>query len=426
MANVALTSVVRSPLLSRAGERLGRVQDVVAHLTEGGLPLVSGLVAGIGGRDIFVPARDVARIDSGTVQLAVDRLDLRSFERRPREILLARDILRHHVINVSDARLVRVDDVELAEREDELRVIGIDAGGGHIFRRMLLRSRGATQSFLDWASIEPLLGHVPTVRRRLPFTRLARLHPAELADMVEAASPTEGEEILQAVGEDPDLEADVFEELDTAYQVEFLEARSDAEAAEILTNMSPDDVADLVLELEQDRRERILGRLPLIQLRKVRMLLGYNPETAGGLMNPEFLTVSSDTAVGAALDMVRKSHLPPTAVATGYIVNSNDELVGALSVAELLRHDPSRAIADVAARDPVVVRPHTDIPEIAMKMADFNLEALPVVDDEHRMIGVIAVDDLLEVMLPEEWRIRVQRYPQEERTHRTPPDSGRP
>lgn len=239
--------------------------------------------------------------------------------------------------------------------------------------------------------------------------------------MVEAGSPIEGEEILRAVGEDRSLEADVFEELDTEYQVEFLETRPEGEAAEILANMSPDDAADLVLRLEEERRERLLGRLPLAQLRKVRSLLGYNPETAGGLMSPDFLALSAGTTVDTALEMVRESHLPPSAVATVYAVDEAQQLVGALSVVELLRQDAGRTVGEVATHDPVVVQPHADVPEIALKMADFNLEALPVVDEEHRLLGIVTVDDLLEVMLPAEWRMVVQGSSTDSRRRREAP-----
>jgi CBS domain-containing protein len=426
-AGIALTTILNSPLRGRAGERLGQVRDVVARFTETSYPLVSGLILRIAGREVFVPIQDIAALEPGAVRLSMDRLDLRSFERRTGEILLARDVRGHHVISVSDAQLVRVKDIELSMQESELRVTGIYGGSGGVLERLHLPF-GASRSlsFLDWSDIEPLLGHVPTVRRRLPFTRLARLHPAELADMVEAASPSEGEEIMQAVGEDRDLEADVFEELDAEYQVELLQTRTDAEAADILANMSSDDVADLVLTLEPDRRDSILGRLPLVQLRKVRMLLGYHPETAGGLMSPDFLALPPQTAIGAVVDAVRTSQLPPNAVGTVYVIDETHQLIGAVLVIELLRQDPIQAVGDVAERDPVAVRPSADIPEIALKMADFNLEALPVIDEADRLIGAIAVDDLLEVMLPAEWRAIVQRHPGPDRKRRPSPPSNGP
>ena len=145
---------------------------------------------------------------------------------------------------------------------------------------------------MDWASIEPFVAHVPTARLRIPYRKLARLHPAQIADLVEAASHDEGEEIIEAVGQDRELEADVFEELDAEHQIEFVRSRTDAEAARLLATMAPDDAADLIIELDQERRLPVLQLLPMAQQRKIRALLNYNPETAGGLMSPDFLCLA--------------------------------------------------------------------------------------------------------------------------------------
>src|SRR6202011_5302071 len=139
-----------------------------------------------------------------------------------------------------------------------------------------------------WSDIEPFVAHEPSSRLKLASRRLARLHPAQIADLVEAASHEEGEEILEAVGQDKELEADVFEELDDEHQVEFLRERSDQQVAAVLSRMASDDAADLLLEIEQDRRLPILNLLPAAKQRKIKGLLGYNPSTAGGLMNPDF------------------------------------------------------------------------------------------------------------------------------------------
>lgn len=420
-ATVALTGILRRPLLGQSGERMGQVRDVVARLQEGGYPRVSGFVVRIGDRAVFVPISEVAALAGGTVELALNRVDLRSFERRPGEIVLAGDLLGHHVISLPEGRLVRVQDIMLAGGGGDLQVMGVTVAPRPLWERLVLRSAGHRRrsASLDWLTIEPLLGHVPTVRRRLPFARVARLHPARLADMVETASPLEGEEILRTVGQNRDLEADVFEELDPEYQVAYLQERPEAEAAEILANMAPDDAADVLLRLERERRERILAWFPLPQLQKVRMLLGYNPETAGGLMSPDFLAVAPETTVDEVRRQVRVSRLPPRVLDTVYLLDEAGRLVGEIGVSELLRHDEPEAVGAVVAGESVSVPVHADIPQIAITMTDFNLEALPVVDEENRLLGVIAVDDLLEVMLPPEWRVRVQHYPAaEEEGHR--------
>ncbi len=408
-----MTGVLHRPLLGEAGERVGLVRDVVVYVPDRGYPRVSGVLARLGDRTVFVPQRDIAALEPGQTRLAVNRLDLRSFERRPREILLAGDLLGHHVIHVPDARLVRVQDVTLQGNASNMRITGVISARRPLWERLIFRSVGyvQAQTLLDWTAIEPLLGHVPTARRRLPFARVARLHPARLADMVEAASHDEGREILETVGQNRDLEADVFEELDPEYQLANLAARSDAEAAQILENMGPDDAADLLLKLDGERRDRILGRLPLARLQKVRMLLGYHPDTAGGLMSPDFLAVSPGTTVAEARQMVRDSRLPAGVLDTLYLVDEARQLLGTVAVIELLRRDDTQSVQVAVTSEPVSVQVHADVPEIAVTMTDFNLAALPVVDAERRLVGVIAVDDLLSVLLPSEWRVRFRHYP---------------
>ena len=155
--------------------------------------------------------------------------------------------------------------------------------------RVRLKGSLADRPFLDWTDLEPFVGHVPTARLRFSHRKLANLHPAEIADLVEAASHDEGEELIEAVGQDRELEADVFEELDEHHQLEFIRERPDAQVAAVIARMAADDAADLIVEIEQERRGRILALLPPAQRRQIEALLGYNPSTAGGLMSPEFI-----------------------------------------------------------------------------------------------------------------------------------------
>jgi len=245
---------------------------------------------------------------------------------------------------------------------------------------------------------------VPTARLRIPYRKLAKLRPAQIADLVEAASHEEGEEIIEAVGQDRELEADVFEELTSDHQREFLESRSDVEAARLLANMAPDDAADLIVDLDQERRLPILGAMPYPKQAKIRALLSYNPESAGGLMNPDFLALRDDTVVQDALEAIRKSDVSPEALVTIYVVDSQDRLLGTASVVRLLKASPTATLRAVMEVDPVVVRADADIHAVMRKMSDFNLSTTPVIDADHKVIGIITVDDVLELLLPEGWR----------------------
>jgi Mg/Co/Ni transporter MgtE len=229
------------------------------------------------------------------------------------------------------------------------------------------------------------------------------LRPAQIADLVEGANKRETAEILKAVHADRELEADVFEEMDADRQVQVLRDRSNAEIAEVLGNMRPDDAADLIAELPQNRRLATLTLLSPATQAKIRGLLGYNPATAGGLMNPDFLALPADTPVGAAVDAVRQARTVPAEVLATVYVTTAGVLSGALPLAVLLQADPAARLGEVADPDPVRVGPQADVTEVAVKMTDYNLLTIPVVHPDQHMLGVITVDDVLEATVPEDW-----------------------
>jgi CBS domain-containing protein len=405
-----LSAIVGSPLRDADGERLGKVQDLIVRLGGAGYPPITGVLVTVAGRESYVGVDRVSQIATDGVVLRKAKLDLRHFERRAEEVLLKRDLLDRQLINVEGARLVRANEIELALIADAWRVVGVDTGPRGGLRRLLPKGMGAhiaTGEFLDWALVEPFVGHVPTVRLRVPHPKLAKLHPAQIADLVEAASRREGEEIIQAVGDDDrELEADVFEELDDHHQREFLESRPDAQIAEILARMAPDDAADIVGELDEERREPVLALLPVSHRVKVRALLGYDPAEAGGLMSPDFVLLSGTTSVGDALQAVRRSTIAPELL-TGVFVRSADGApTGSVPVAALVRADPSRRLQDEVRHEVPCLSPDASFEEVARLMADYNLTAIPVIDDSRRMVGVVTVDDVLEAMLPRGWRRR--------------------
>lgn len=404
-----LTAVLRSRLLDGHGERIGRVDDFIVRLADRGYPPLTGVKARIGRRDVFVPADRIARIEPGRVRLRGARVDLGRFERREGEVLLRQDLLGRRVINVVGASLVRADDVVLGQVEEWWRVVGVDTSFRSLLRRLLpgpWRRRAAVRPFLDWESVEPFVGHVPSARLRMAFGRLARLHPAQLADLVEAATHEEGKEIIEAVGGDRELEADVFEELDPEHQVEFLRERSNGEAAKVLAAMEADDAADLLGELDQERRDPLLRLLPWHQQRKIRTLLDYNPSTAGGLMSPDFVALPETRTVGDALDTLRRTELPEETITTVLVLDASGRLSGVVSVVMLLKQAPATLLGKVAAPAPLALDADDDLAEVAMTMADYDLTVAPVTDREGAVLGIVTVDDLLELMIPDDWRRR--------------------
>jgi CBS domain-containing protein len=398
-----LTDVVGGKLLESSGEQLGRVNDLVVRLGDDEYPPVSGVLATVARRQVWVPAAEIGDIQLGKVTLSGPKLDLRRFERRPQEILLKEDILDRQVIDVEGADLVRANEIELARLDGWYRVVGIDVGLRGFTRRLLPRVLGGhigPGGFLDWASIEPFTGHVPTVRLTTPHPKLARLHPVELADLVEAASRAEGGEIVRALKDDREREADVLEELGADHRAELIEQRTDAEVADLLTRMESDDAADLLSELPDERREPIIDLLPRQLERRLRTLMGYDEATAGGLMSPDFLCLYTQATREEALDRVARSLLPHETLAYIFVMNQHRRLRGAIDLVDLLRAAPGTSLGQVEHMHTMQLKPEDDATEIARILSDYDLTAAPVVDDETRMIGIVTVDDVLELILP--------------------------
>jgi CBS domain-containing protein len=408
---VHVSLVLRSPLLDRAGDRLGRVEDLIVRLADGGYPPLTGLKARIAGRDLFVPVDRVAALDPRGVRLAGETLSLGRFERRAGEVLLGADVLGRKLVymEAEPPRLVAAHEIELACIEGWWRVVGVDPSTrARLCRLLPRRMRGLIKvgPFLDWADMEPFVGHVPSARLRFSHRKLADLHPAEIADLVEAASHDEGEEIIEAVRQDRELEADVFEELDEHHQLEFIRERPDEQVAAVIARMDSDDAADLIVEIDQDRRARVLSMLPAAQRRRIETLLGYNPATAGGLMSPDFIALRKQDTVARAIERVRESDFSAGTLTTVFLLDPEGMLEGSVFVASLVRADPAAPLERLVEHEPVALGTGADLPEVARAMADYNLVMLPVLDDEERMVGVVTVDDVLEQTIPASWRRR--------------------
>jgi CBS domain-containing protein/sporulation protein YlmC with PRC-barrel domain len=408
---VMVTQLLRSPVLNPAGAEVGRLEDLIVKLAEGGYPPVTGLKVRVGAQDVFVGKDLVEKLEPGAVRLNTHTLQTQPFQRRPGEVLLAADVLGRHLVDVARGRIVQAHDLVLGPTEDGWRLQGIDRSPQAMLRRLLPR-RGRPDlrrhAILDWKDIQPFVRHVPTAKLLMPLQRLRRLHPAQIADIVEGASHEEGEEIIEAVEGDADLTADIFEELDPEHQVEFLRSMTNEEAARVLDRMAPDDAADLLGELDQSRRLPVLNHMSPGQQHKLRKLLQYHPTTAGGMMSPDYVSVVHDTTVAAAIEAVRTDDKSPHQLLnTIFVTDQDNKFVGMVSLADLVRADASRKVDGLDLTD-CWIGAGADFVDVVLMMADYNLTALGVVDGSRNLIGAISVDDLMEALVPEEWRNRVE------------------
>jgi CBS domain-containing protein/sporulation protein YlmC with PRC-barrel domain len=406
-----LSDLIGRPLTDSGGESIGKLADVIVRLRGAEHPLVTGLVAALGNRPVFVPVEQVSAFDGKVLTLTSPRLDLRKFERREGEVLLRADVLGHRLIDVPAAHLIRAVDLELRRMNDAWVLAGVDTRRRARGLRRLL-APDSVHEYEDWANFEPLIGHAGSARLRGPFGRIRRLKPAQIADLLEEASKAEETEILGQVHADPELEADVFEELDEDQATRLLGARTDTEIAQVLARMRADDAADAIAELPQRRRQAIIDLLPVGQRTKVLTLMGFNPTSAGGLMGMDFLAVPADIQVVEALAAVSgSSSLQPEALTSVHALDEHGRLCGVVKLVTLLQADPAARLRDVYDSDPVRIGADTDVVDVAVLMSDYNLITIPVVDENRIMIGLITVDDVLEATLPDDWRRREAAEP---------------
>ncbi len=400
-----LSALLGSHVYSPTNEVVGKVDDVIVRLRGGDLPLVTGLVANVGGQRVYLSMQRIAELSEQRVVLAKPKVDLRGFERREGEVLLREDILGHRLIDVADAELVRAWDIELDKTDEGWVVTCLDT------RRLarffgLIRASGG-HPCQDWKAFEPLIGHTPSVRARAGFGRVRRLKPAQIADLIEDANRQEGEEILDVVHSDPELEADVFEELDPDIANRLFDDMTDQEVAEVIARMRADDAADAIAELDQKRRIKVLDLLPPGVRAKVITLLGFNASSAGGIMGVDFLAVPGEATVEEALRRLRLAeNIQPEALLTVHAVDGANRLRGTVTVIGLLQAEPETPLSDIMDDDPVRVSPDTDVVDVTILMADYNLMTVPVVDVDDNMLGLITVDDVLEATIPDDWRRR--------------------
>jgi CBS domain-containing protein len=406
-----VTQFLRSPVLNPAGTEVGRLQDFIVKLAEGPYPPVTGLKVRVGAQDVFVGKDLISRLEPTGVRLNTATLRTEPFQRRPGEVLLAADVLGRHLVDVTHGRIVQAHDLVLAPSDDGWHLVGIDRSPQAMLRRLIPRRARPDlrrHAVLDWKDVQPFVGHVPTAKLLMPLQRLRRLHPAQIADIVEGASHEEGEEIIQALQGDAELTADIFEELDSEHQVEFIKSRSNEDVAKVLDRMAPDDAADLISDLDQERRKPIFDLMSPGQQHKLRKLLQYHPSTAGGTMSPDYVGVVRDSTVDMALEAVRTDDKTPHALlSTVFVTEQDGRYVGSVSVVDLLRADSSRKVDELDLTN-CFVHGNADFADVALLMADYNLTALAVIDAAGNMIGAISSDDVIEALVPEEWRARIE------------------
>ena len=393
-------------MLDAGGDQVGKLRDVVIQRRAAGrAPRVKGLVVELSGRQrIFVPMSSVTRVDALQVVIT-EVLNTRRFERRESEMLVIDDLFDLTVERLDNAAPAVVFDVAMQpERSHDwvLTEVALREAGKGTSRF----GRRAHTSIVDWSTVEMLrVEHGQRTEQML--AQMEDMLPADVARELHDMSPERRAEVATAL--DDHKLADALEELPEDEQVQLITELDVDRAADILEEMDRDDAADLIAELAPELAEVLLARMEPEDARNVRRLLTYAEFTAGGMMTPEPLVLPPDATVAEALARVRDAELTPALACMVYVCRSPLEtptgrFIGAVHFQRLLREPPSTLVSSLLDSDLEPLGPGSNLHTVSRYFATYNLVNAPVVDDEHRLVGAVTVDDVLDHVLPRDWR----------------------
>lgn len=387
------------------GDRVGRVHDVVVLLRVRQPPRAVGLVVEVPGRRrVFLPLSRVTAIDSGAV-ITTGLMNIRRFSQRAAETLVLGELLDREIRLRDGSGTVTIQDVALEQQRNRDWLVTRLYVRRSTGRSGLLR-RGERLTI----DVDQALGLAPTAEQQgatALLATMADLKPADLADVLRDLPPQRRVEVASALRDE--RLADVLEELGEDDRVMIVSSLSTQRAAQVLDEMQPDDAADLVSELSTQQASELLALMEPDEAEDVRRLLVYDEHTAGGLMTTEPIMLGPEATVATALAHARRQDVTPALSAMVFVVRPPLEtptgrLLGVVHLQRMLREPPHEAIGTLLDQDVEPVGPHDLLGKVTRLLATYNLTALPVTDTERRLLGAVSVDDVLDHLLPEDWR----------------------
>ncbi len=413
-----ISELAGRPVTDIDGTRIGVLKDVIARATrENSHPIVEAIVVHGKSGDRTIPYRDLAALLSAAIPLKRPSADIQPYTIQEDDIRLVDDVLDQQILDTDGARVVRVNDIELVRVNGDVVVSNVDIGLLGILRRIGLDRLGSwavrhmradvTKGQISWQFVEPLL-HDQSMRLKVPSSKLAELHPSDLAEIISDLSQSEHGDLLHKL----DLKqlADTLEEVEPDFQANLIQHFPDEKVADVLEEMAPDEATDLLAELPDERRQGLLRLMETEEANEVRELLRYGEDTAGGLMTTEYIVVTAELTASQAIEHLRKAGEEVELTYYVYVTDAENHLVGVFSLSDLIIAKPDTAIVEFMHKRVVSVRLDTKQDEIAQMVSKYNLIAVPVVDDENCLHGVVTADDALDKIIPTAWKKRLPHF----------------
>ncbi|HEX3540947.1 MAG TPA: CBS domain-containing protein [Acidimicrobiales bacterium] len=416
---ISLAGIAHGPVLNQAGEEVGTLVDVVARWDgEESYPPVTGLVVKVGRREAFVAMDDVQDVTHDHVQLRSARLDLREFARRPGEVMLAKDVVDHQLVDIDGVQVIRAADLYLAWMPGTppgpprvLRLVGADVSVQTLLRRLgpkRWRGRPTPERVIDWSNIQPFAGEVRQVKLRSSNEGLRRLRPGELADLLEDLGRSGRQELLSHL--EPEMAADALEEMDPEELGALLRETPPEQAAELVANMEPDEAVDALRDLDEDEREELFEHMDDQQREELTELLEYKEDTAGGFMTTTLVTATPDEGVGALRNRLRDEVDHRGEIDAVAVVDEGGRYVDDVSLYDVAIAAEDQVVHDLLGdSEPITVTADAELREVAAQLTESRRSSVVVVDEDCHPIGRILADDVIDALLPERGRFHFPR-----------------
>jgi CBS domain-containing protein/sporulation protein YlmC with PRC-barrel domain len=400
------------------GNLVGKLEDLIAReLTEFPHPVIDAVVVKRQGKEQVIPYSAVMSLFARVIPLKCHVEDIPSYDLKEDDIFLSRDVLDKQIIDTDGARVVRVNDLELVRVNGTLYVSNVDLGIMGILRRMGLDH--ATQAvasglrlhlpenMISWDNVE-LLQHDQFMRLRVPADKLNDLHPADLAEILSDLNKLESDQFIESMN--VEQVADTLEQVETDFQVRLIENMDDERAADVLEEMEPDEAADLLAELPEERSRRLVSLMDKEEADDVRHLLTFPEDTAGGIMTTDYAIVPPDITAEEAINLLRKEASEIETLIYVYVTDQLDHLLGVFSLTELIFANPKSLVKEFMDDRVKTVHTHDEQDEVAQIVTKYNLLAVPVVDDQNVIHGIVTADDALDKIIPTAWKKRLPRF----------------
>jgi len=412
-----VSELLGRPVVEVNGQRIGRLVDFVASgHTIIPHPKIVAIVVKCPRANLIVPTTDLAVLFAPAIALTRAAGGIVPFQPEEHDLYLARDVLDKQIIDMNGVRVVRVNDLELTRVNDHYYVSNVDIGSLGLLRRLGVPKaaqrlagrlgRGWLPGIVPWSDVELLPGGQP-MRLKVPSDKIAELHPADLAEILSDLSRAESNQLLESL--DMETLADTLEEVEPDFQASLVETMTDEKVADVLEEMEPDEAADLLAELPQDRSRELLKLMEREGADDVRRLLAYPDDTAGSIMTTAYVAVRPEQTADQIIATLRKTADKAETIYYVYVTEPDERLVGVFSLRELILAQPETQVSEFMERRLVTVDLLDRQDDVAQSVAKYDLLAVPVVDEEGRLHGIVTADDALDKIIPTAWKKRIPR-----------------